>query len=85
MTTAKEFNRADDTPGRKIWFQYWETQLTFKRSYLARLNYVHNNPVKHGVTTEAKNYAWCSAAWFATNASPAFRATVDGFKTTPSR
>ncbi len=80
MTTAKELNLLDGTPGRKVWFQYWDTLMTDERAYLARLNYVHHNPVKHGVVAQAANYRWCSAAWFAENATPAFRATVESFK-----
>ena len=77
--TAKELNRQDGTPGRKVWFQYWDTHITHQRSYLARLNYVHHNPVKHGVALQAANYRWCSAAWFAAHSTPAFRATVESF------
>jgi putative transposase len=80
MTTAKQLNEWDGQPGRRVWFQYWDSHITFERSYLARLNYVHNNPVKHGVAA-AGSYRWCSAAWFAGNASPAFVATVQSFKT----
>ena len=46
--TAREINLQDETPGRKVWFQYWDSHLTYPRSYLARLNYVHCNAVKHG-------------------------------------
>ena len=81
MTTAKEFNLQDGTPGRKVWYQYWDTHLTYQKSYLARLKYVHYNPVKHGVVANAENYRWCSAAWFAQNAPPAFVKTVMSFKT----
>jgi putative transposase len=80
MTTAKELNRLDDTPSRKVWFQYWESHLTFERSWLARLNYVHHNPARHSIVANAQNWRWCSAAWFAENASPAFRATMEEFK-----
>ena len=80
MTTAKALNRLDEAPGRKVWFQYWESHLTFERSWLARLNYVHYNPARHGVAPNAHNWRWCSAAWFAENATPAFRATVEAFK-----
>lgn len=80
MTTAKEFNLQDNQPGRRVWFQYWDTLLTFQRSYLARLNYVHNNPVKHGLVANAENYPWCSAAWFAQNAPRSFVETVSRFK-----
>jgi len=81
MTTAKHFNLWDDQPGSRVWYQYWDTQLTFPRSYLARLNYVHNNPSKHGVAANAADYPWCSAAWFAENATAAVRATVASFST----
>ena len=30
--SAKEANRLDNTPGRKVWFQYWDTHLTYERS-----------------------------------------------------
>ena len=45
--TARELNVRHQKPGRKIWYQYWDTQLTFHNSYLARLNYVMQNPVRH--------------------------------------
>ena len=55
--------------------------MTYQKSYLARLNYVHHNPARHGVVPESQNWRWCSAAWFGENASRAFRATVENFKT----
>ena len=81
MTTAKQLNEWDGAAGRKVWFQYWDSHITFERSYLARLNYVHNNPVHHGVVTLAESYPWCSASWFTRSASPAFLSMVKSFKT----
>jgi len=80
MTAAKQLNIWDNTPGRKVWYQYRETALTFEKSYLARLNYVHYNPAHHGVIPNAENYPWCSATWFGQNATSAFVATVKGLK-----
>jgi len=74
-------NDLDACPGRKVWFQYWDSHLTFQRSYLARLNYVHQNPVRHGLAPVATGYYWCSAAWFQRTASPAFFRSVSSFKT----
>ena len=51
---TRHFNRLDGTPGRKIWHNYRETHLTFQRSYLARLNYTHNNPVHHRLVPQAE-------------------------------
>jgi REP-associated tyrosine transposase len=81
MVTAKELNRLDEARGRRVWYQFWDSHITYQRSYLARLNYVHNNPVHHGVVEVATQYPWCSAAWFEGCAPAAFRETVGSFKT----
>jgi putative transposase len=78
--TAGWLNRLDQTPGRKVWFNYRETRLTYQRSYLARLNYVHQNPVKHGLVPVANQYSWCSAAWFERTASAAMVKSIYRFK-----
>ena len=80
MTTAKQVNAWDGRPGRKVWYQYWDSRITFQRSYLARLNYVHYNPARHAVIGNAENYRWCSASWFAACASSAFVRTVQNFR-----
>jgi putative transposase len=79
--TARELNRLDHVPGRKIWHNYWDTKLTFETSYLARLNYVHQNAVRHGLVNVANQYRWCSAAWFERVATPAQVQTIYSFKT----
>lgn len=79
--TARAVNLLDDEQGRTVWFNYWDTKLTFERSYMARLNYVHRNPVKHGLVYVANQYRWCSAAWFERTASPAIVKTIYSFKT----
>jgi putative transposase len=62
--TAGWVNRLEGAPGRKVWHNFWETRLTYQRSYLARLNYVHQNPVRHNLVLVANQYPWCSAGWF---------------------
>jgi putative transposase len=79
--TSGEVNRLDGTPGRAVWHNFWDTKLTFEKSYLARLNYVHQNAVKHGLVPVANQYRWCSAAWFERTATRAQVRTVYGFKT----
>ena len=78
--TATVVNQMDRTPGRQVWFNFWETQLTYERSYLARLNYVHQNAVRHGLVRVANQYRWCSAAWFERTATPAQVKTIYSFK-----
>jgi len=79
--TARELNRLDRKAGRKVWHNFRETKLTFEKSYLARLNYVHQNAVKHKLAPVANQYSWCSAAWFERVATPAMVQTIYGFKT----
>lgn len=79
--TAIELNRLDGVSGRNVWYNFWDTKLTYEKSYLARLNYVHQNPVKHGLVAVANQYEWCSAAWFERVASPAMVKTIYSFQT----
>jgi putative transposase len=78
--SARELNNLDRCSGRKVWYNFWDTKLTYERSYLARLNYVHQNAVKHGLVNVANQYPWCSAAWFERTASPAAVKTIYDFK-----
>ena len=78
---AKWVNRLDATPARKVWHNYRETRLTYEKSYLARLNYTHQNPVKHGLVPVANQYPWGSARWFERTATPAQIKTIYRFKT----
>ena len=79
--TAREVNERDHDSGRQVWFNFWDTELTFEKSYLARLAYVHRNAVKHGLVPVANQYRWCSAAWFERTARPAQVKTIYSFKT----
>ena len=79
--TARDLNAYDRAFGRHVWYNFWETRLTYERSYLARLNYVHQNPVKHGIVAVANQYQWCSAAWFERVSSLAAVKTIYSFKT----
>jgi len=64
--TAKWINQLDSAPARKVWHNYCET----------RLNYTHQNPVKHGLVPVANQYPWCSARWFERTATPAQIKTI---------
>ena len=78
--SAIGINKIDNEKGRKVWFQYWDTCLTYPKSYYARLNYVNNNPVKHGVVKNAKNYPFCSMNWMLSNADKEFLKILAGIK-----
>ena len=78
---AMMINREDGIPGRKIIYQFWDTYIDRESSYWARLNYVHNNPVKHGMAETAVKHPWCSAGWFEQRADTAFFRAVSSFNT----
>ena len=76
---TRQVNREDGVEGRKLWQNYRETHLTFQHSYLARLNYVHQNPVHHRLVRLAGDYAWCSAREFERACTPAWAKTIRSF------
>jgi putative transposase len=47
---------------KHIFSNYWDTCITHERSYFARLNYIYQNPAKHGYVQDAKDYQWGSYA-----------------------
>jgi putative transposase len=73
-------NSVDSIASRRVMYEFWDTHLTFERSWLVRLNYVHQNAVKHGLVPVANQYPWCSAAWFESNARFGFVKSVYSFK-----
>ncbi len=78
--TSRELNKMDNLRERQVWFNFRDTKLTSQHSYLVRLNYVHQNAVKHKLVLVANQYPWCSAAWFERVASPAQIKTIYSFK-----
>ena len=79
--TAREINKRDEALGRQVWFQYWDSRLTFEKSYFARLRYTHQNPVHHKLVYDSRDYKFCSAAWFEKTAPVSFQKTLANFKT----
>ncbi len=45
--SATFLNRKDGTPGRKVWWNYWDTCIRNESDFYTRFNYIHNNPIKH--------------------------------------
>ena len=78
--SAIDLNDLDVIKGRTVWYNFRETRLTYQKSYLARLNYVHQNAAAHKLMPVAYQYPWCSAAWFERTASPAMVKSIYRFK-----
>ena len=75
-TSAKALNTRDGARGRQVWFQFRETELTFERSWLARLRYTNENAVHHQLVQASTQYRWGSARSFEERATPAFNKTL---------
>jgi putative transposase len=48
-------NKLDNQRGRKIWYSYWDTCIRNKNDFFIRFNYIHNNPIKHGLINTFDN------------------------------
>lgn len=55
-SSAIKLNASHGTSGRKVWYQFWDTKITYQKSYLVRLNYVMQNPVRHKLVPMANQY-----------------------------
>ena len=78
--SAIAVNQRDGVEGRQVWYQFWDVQLSYEASWLARLRYTHENAVHHGLVQVAAQYRWCSAAWFERTARPSFVETLRRMK-----
>jgi putative transposase len=58
--TATEWNREDETPGRKVWYRFSDREVRNERAFFAYFNYIHGNPVKHGWVQNADEWSCTS-------------------------
>jgi putative transposase len=73
---AKFVNQMDGTPGRKVWYNYWESCIQSEDSYYDRMHYVMTNPVKHGLVEHPEDYVFSSYQYFLQNSEPEFQKAV---------
>jgi putative transposase len=71
--TAARWNEQDRQAGRKVWWNYWDTCLATEVAFRSRWNYVHWNPVKHGLVVRPDDYEFSSYRQFYTAAPEAVR------------
>jgi putative transposase len=46
--SAIQLNKLDGTPGRQVWYQYFDRFPRSERDFWRYFNYIHINPIKHG-------------------------------------
>ncbi|HET9914126.1 MAG TPA: transposase [Anaerolineales bacterium] len=54
--TARKWSNEDNTNGRQVWWNYWDTCVRSERDYYNRIRYVFWNPVKHGLADKPEDY-----------------------------
>jgi putative transposase len=63
-STARQINLWDATPGRKVWYSYWDTCLRSEQDMWTRFNYIHSNPVKHGYVSHPDAWPYSSYHYY---------------------
>ena len=59
--TSFQWNREENTRGRKVWYRCIERTMRNERHRWATLNYVHNNAVHHGYVQRWQDWPFGSA------------------------
>ena len=63
--TSFEWNRADGCTGqRRVWYHYSDRFMRAENQMIQAFNYVHYNPVKHGVVESPYDWAWSSLSLY---------------------
>jgi putative transposase len=58
--SALLINRLDNSLGRKVWYNYFDTCVRSKDEYYARMKYILENPEKHGIVSDYREYRFSS-------------------------
>lgn len=59
-STSREWNQAEGLEGRRVWYKFADHLIRDEGQYFRALNYIHYNPVKHGLVDHAADWQWSS-------------------------
>lgn len=60
-TTSREWNLADGLTGkRRVWYKFSDRMIRNDVHFYRSVNYIHYNPVKHGLITDPYEWPWSS-------------------------
>ena len=62
--TSFEMNREDNARGRRVWYRSEDRCMRSEAHYYTTLNYIHNNPVKHGYVNKWTDWPYSSVHWY---------------------
>jgi len=64
--TSFNWNGEEGRRGRQVWCKAAETAMKLERHFRATVNYIHHNPVKHGLVERWQDWPFSSAEpWLA--------------------
>jgi putative transposase len=63
-STAQQWNKEENTLGRKVWFRFTDRAIRSERHYYTTLNYIHYNPCKHGWANSPYDWMHSSVHWY---------------------
>jgi len=56
--SAGYLNWLENTPSRRVWYQYWDRCIRNEKDFWIRFNYIHQNAVKHGLVEKMGDYGF---------------------------
>lgn len=59
--TSRQWNLAEDAAGRTVWHNCADRGIRTERHFWATINYIHNNPVRHGYVSRWEQWPYSSA------------------------
>ena len=65
--TSFTMNAEDNERGRQVWCRAQDRCMRSEGHYYTSLNYVHNNPVKHGYVEKWQDWPFSSVHWYLKN------------------
>ena len=63
-SASHQINLWHGATGRQVWHNYWDTCIRAEADFWTRLNYIHNNPVKHGYVRRLEDWPFSSYPYY---------------------
>ncbi|MEH2137242.1 transposase [Nostoc sp.] len=61
---SRQWNMEDNITKRKIWYRWSDRAIRSERHYYTTVNYIHYNPVKHGLVKSPYDWVESSVHWY---------------------
>jgi len=62
--SSYQWNLEDKERGRKVWYRCFDREIRSERHFWATVNYIHHNPIHHGLVEKWQDWIWSSAGSF---------------------